>query len=291
MKKFLSLFLLLCLLAGTFSFLAGAASSQAVSAADDLYRLGLFSGVGTDGNGYPIYDLDRTPMRTEAVVMLVRLLGKEDEAQSGSWSTPFTDVPNWASPYVGYAYAHGLAYGTGATTFGSTQNVNATQYLSFVLRALGYQDGEDFTWDKAAQLSDSIGVTNGQYGASNSFTRGDVVIISKSALSAYEKDGDTTLLQKLYAEGAIHPQTLAPTPTPTPVPTPTPTPTPAPTLAPTPTPKPNIDATVYWIAGGTVYHSTSSCRSLRRTTKTIHSGTVQDALNAGIPNKPCPQCH
>lgn len=51
--------------------------------------------------------------RSEAVTMLVRLLGRENEALSGKWETPFTDVPAWAEPYVGLAYENGLTTGTG----------------------------------------------------------------------------------------------------------------------------------------------------------------------------------
>lgn len=49
-------------------------------AAQNLYELGLFNGTGTDTDGNPIFDLDRAPTRHEAVTMLVRLLGKGEEA-------------------------------------------------------------------------------------------------------------------------------------------------------------------------------------------------------------------
>ena len=85
-----------------------AASSEANTAAQALYEMGLFQGVGKNENGTPNFDLDRTPTRNEAVTMLVRLLGKEQEAKNGTWETPFTDVADWAKPYVGYAYTNGL---------------------------------------------------------------------------------------------------------------------------------------------------------------------------------------
>lgn len=82
-KRILSMFLavtLICVSAPT----AFAASEEAVAAANALYSLGLFSGTGTDANGNPEFDLDRAPTRNEAVTMLVRLLGKEGEAKSGT---------------------------------------------------------------------------------------------------------------------------------------------------------------------------------------------------------------
>ena len=123
---------------------AFAANDDAAEAANVLYELGLFQGTGTDADGKPVFDLGRAPTRHEAVTMLVRILGKEEEAKSGTWDIPFTDVSDWAKPYVGYAYANGLTSGTSATTFGGDVTVSATQYLTFILRALGYDSSTDF---------------------------------------------------------------------------------------------------------------------------------------------------
>lgn len=141
--------LLACVMLFSTMTTAFAASSEAAEAAESLHALGLFNGTGTNEDGAPNYDLDREPSRAEAVTMLVRLLGKEEEAKNGTWTTPFTDVADWAKPYVGYAYTNGLTSGTSATTFGGTATVTASQYLTFILRALGYQSGTDFQWDKA----------------------------------------------------------------------------------------------------------------------------------------------
>ena len=48
-------------------------------AAQTLYKLGLFRGVSTASDGTPVFDLESVPTRNQAVIMLVRLLGKEDE--------------------------------------------------------------------------------------------------------------------------------------------------------------------------------------------------------------------
>lgn len=195
----LSLALVLTLLPTSF-----ATDSEAIEAAQALYELGLFSGTGTYPDGSPNFDLDRTPTRAEAVTMLVRLLGKDEEAKAGVWETPFTDVDDWAMPYVGYAYANGLTSGTSGTTFGGAETINASQYLTFVLRALGYTSGMDFQWDAAWIKSDEIGLTAGQYSASTaSFTRGDVAMISNNALSATGKNSGTSLLSQLVASGAV----------------------------------------------------------------------------------------
>lgn len=200
-KRILSLLLavvLVCSLVPT----AFAASSEATDAANTLHNLGLFNGTGTNADGTPIYDLDRAPSRFEAVTMLVRLLGKEAEAKAGTWDTPFTDVVDWAKPYVGYAYANGLTAGTSETTFGGEATVTASQYLTFVLRALGYSSNTDFKWDAAWELSDKIGMTDGRYHMNYSnFSRGDVAIISNSALYAKLADSDKKLIDVFNENG------------------------------------------------------------------------------------------
>lgn len=209
MKRFLSLILALTLAVSLVPS-AFAASDEAVQAANALHTLGLFNGTGTDANGNPIYDLDRAPTREEAITMLIRLMGKEADAkrQDWLWNTPFTDVSNWAKPYIGYAYAYSLTSGTSETTFGGKQKVNATQYLTFVLRALGYEDGTDFQWDKAWKLSDEIGLTSGQYTSDTSITRGDIAIISLKALSISNKY-NWTLLEQLLNEEIISQKMIA----------------------------------------------------------------------------------
>lgn len=189
---------------------AFAAADEATEAAQALYELGLFQGVGKDASGKPNFDLNRTPSRNEAVTMLVRLLGKAEEAKGTTWSTPFTDVADWAKPFVGYAYTKGLTAGTSATTYSGNDTVTASQYLTFVLRALGYTNGTDFQWDNAWELSDKIGLTDGRYSASTTnFTRGDAAIISKQALSIKLKDSSMTLAEALPASAPAETKTTS----------------------------------------------------------------------------------
>lgn len=173
------------------------------AAAERLKALELFRGVGTNPDGSTNFNLDRAPSRTEALVMLIRLLGKDAEANSGSWKHPFTDVPGWANEEVGYAYEKGLTKGSSATEFG-VGTASAQMYLTFVLRALGYSDaaGGEFAWDKPEELARSVGILpEGVH--LNNFLRADVVLISEAALSAKLKDSRDTLLDKLIADGAV----------------------------------------------------------------------------------------
>ena len=182
-----------------------AASDEATEAAEALYELGLFKGTGTNSDGTPIFDLDKTPTRNQAIIMLVRLLGKEEEAKAGTWDIPFTDVSDSMKPYIGYAYTNGLTNGYTATTYNGGAPAKANQYITFVLRALGYESGKDFEVSTAWELSDKLGITAGQYNSANAgrFVRNDVAYISWSALSATVCGTEQLLAEKLQAEGAI----------------------------------------------------------------------------------------
>ena len=181
-----------------------AADHAEARSAQTLYALGLFKGTGTNADGTPIFDLDKTPTRNQALIMLVRLLGREQEALTGNWYIPFTDVSPNMRAYVGYAYTCGLTSGTSATTYSGSKPIRANQYITFVLRALGYTSGEDFQVSTAWDFSDAIGLTDGAYhAASSSFVRRDVADISASALSVQLKDSEDTLAQKLMDEGVF----------------------------------------------------------------------------------------
>ena len=211
MKKFLSLILTLVLVCSLVP-VAHAAEDEATQAAQTLYELGLFRGTGTNPDGTPIFDLDKTPTRNQAVIMLVRLLGKEEEALAGNWELPFTDVAkgSTAYPYIGYAYANGLTNGTTATTYSGGNPIRANQYITFVLRAMGYVSGEDFQVSTAWDFSDRIGLTDGTYSAATkTFTRGDVVEISRNSLQLACKGTDVRLVQRLAADQAVDADTAA----------------------------------------------------------------------------------
>ena len=165
--------------------------------ADALFDLGLFRGTN---NGY---ELDREPMRSEAAAMLVRLLGAEEEAMALPYTAPFGDVADWAKPYVQYLYDKGITKGTSETTFGYADKCTAQQYATFLLRALGYVDGVDFTYDTALTYGEKIGLCDWANCFGEVFLRDNVVAMSYTALSMPTKSGDVDLLSKLVSSGAV----------------------------------------------------------------------------------------
>ncbi len=171
--------------------------------ATDLKGLGLFEGVGTNSDGSTNFDLSRAPSRLEALVMLLRLLGKGADAKMYNGVCPFTDVPNWGRPYVAYAYDNGLTNGSSKTHFGMG-DASCAMYLTFVLRALGYSDadGEDFTWDDPFTLAERVKIMPVGVDTKN-FWRADVVAVSYAALYAANKGGTQALSESLEAQGVF----------------------------------------------------------------------------------------
>lgn len=175
--------------------------TKAIDAANTLYAFGLFNGTGKDIYGNPTFDLNRAATRQEAITMLVRLLGKEEEALAGTWELPFTDVADWAVPYVGYAYANGLTSGIGSDTFGADDPVTAAQYITFALRSLGYSSETDFTWSSPWYFAYYIGLCeHGEYRDANNtaFKRGDVAIVSLNVLGKPHKETGVSIIERLY---------------------------------------------------------------------------------------------
>ena len=140
MKKALSLFLalVLCLSLSLPALAAAPTDADQENTAWTLYHMGLFQGTDTDKEGFPVFSLSDAPTRAQGVTMLVRLLGQEKAALEGTWTTPFTDVPEWAQPYVGFAYEKGLTNGTGETTFSANADCTRGQIVTLLYRA--YQD-------------------------------------------------------------------------------------------------------------------------------------------------------
>lgn len=177
-------------------------ASKYDSSAQALKDIGLFN--GSDSG----FDLDRAPTRTEAAVMLVRLLEAENVAKtqyaSGKITNPFTDVDDWAAPYVAWLYKYGLAKGVSDTAFGATGQCTAKMYCTFVLRSLGYSDAEggDFTFDEAEYAAVYLGLYDSD-DVGDTFLRDDVVAISYRALAANLNNSSTCLLEKLISDGAI----------------------------------------------------------------------------------------
>ena len=174
--------------------------------AKKLQILGLLKGTGTDDEtGETVFELNRSATRAEALVMLIRLLGCEQQALSSEKTHPFTDVPEWADGYVSYAYENGLTKGVSENAFDPDAEVSAASFLTFVLKALQYEDcaeTPDIGWDSPWDLAQECGIIKSDNNR-NFLLRGHMVEISYNALFAKMKGTETKLYEKMISSGVI----------------------------------------------------------------------------------------
>jgi len=197
-KKIFPVAAIFVLLAAILTVSVSAATYTA--AADDLNSLGLF--IGTQRG----YDLDREPTMAEAAVMLVRLLGDEAYAKENNFGHMFTDVPGWASPYVGYLCENKLLDGADGGEFYPGEPCDAEVFCAFVLRALGYtEETGDFAYGEAVDFAYELGLASDHmyYYYCYDLTRDGCVYVMYKALGAKIKGTDTTLLDRLVEKGAV----------------------------------------------------------------------------------------
>ena len=179
---------------------ASAARPTAGGAADALYALGLVGGYGKNADGSVNFALGEKLTRAQAFVLVVRFVGAEKDATSSVQSHPFTDVPAWANPYIGYVYANGITKGVSETRFDPDTPVSEAAFLTIMLRVLGYNDGAgDFRWDDPYTLAQSVGIADAK---ADTFNRGGAFVICYRALTATVKSGNS-IAEQLIAKGVF----------------------------------------------------------------------------------------
>ena len=169
-----------------------------------LRDLDLFRGTGSGfGDGF---DLHLAPTRAEGLVMFIRLLGEEKDALACQYAHPYTDVPAWADRYVAWAYQRGYTNGVSPTEFGPNGDITATQYMEFLLRALGYSTAGVDDYTTALPRALALGaITQGEYNmlTQDPFLRAQVAYVSYYMLDMPVSGTQQTLAQRLQAAGLI----------------------------------------------------------------------------------------
>ena len=196
-KSFITLVLVLILAC---AMISSTLAASYTAPAEQLSDLGLLRGVDGD------FQLGRNPTRAEAVTMLVRFLGLEEEALAGDFEHPFTDLPDWAIPYISIAYELGYTTGVTDTLFDPTADCSAQMFVTFILRALGYSDDDAAgasLWSEAIDFGKKVGVVDDLL-LSDEFLRGHMAAVSFLALFAEPAGAEyETLLGKLVADGVV----------------------------------------------------------------------------------------
>ena len=153
LKRALSLLLSSTMVLGMLVMGSSAASYKDVTSEYNKEAIDVMEAVSVmvgDENGN--FNPDQKVTRAQMAVVMANLLDlKVDDFKNAV--LPFTDVPEWARPFVAACYADGITAGTSATTYGSNDTVTAAQAGLMMLKALGYfQNQGDFggDWQLAA---------------------------------------------------------------------------------------------------------------------------------------------
>ena len=172
--------------------------------ANKLKLLGVFRGTEQG------FELDRQPTRLEGLVIMLRLLGEEENALRFQPETEFfTDVPAWGKPYVYYAYERGITKGVSDNTFAPEVSLQSYAFLTYMLRAMGYRDGTDdsadFIWNQPELFAMSKNLVNESQLAAwsvNPFYRKDAVRVAYTALNT-KTAGGRALAEELIEKGVF----------------------------------------------------------------------------------------
>ena len=209
LKRALSLGLTATMISGLMVMGSSAASYADVTSKQNEEAIEVLKTVGImvgDENGK--FNPEAKVTRNEMAVVMCNLLDYTVASYKGT--SPFTDVPEWAEPYVAACYTNGIPSGYDAKTYGGSDTVTTGQAALMLLKALGYfQYSADFGSDWLVETTKN-GSTAGLFdgvatGAKEALTRNDVAQMVLNALEAdlvkAEKNGSDVQVGDIVISG------------------------------------------------------------------------------------------
>lgn len=191
MRKILSAALCVVLsLSLSIPALAAESETEVETAAAYLFQHGIMLG---DSNGE--MHLESGLTRAQLATVLTRLNGDLEYIQTDltyyAGQCKFSDVPEWAKPYVGYCYTNGLMLGYDTGAFGADDGVTPAAACTVVLR---YMELPDVDWDysTACRTALDLGLTSAETVKKAEVTRGDLAVMLYRALAGTEQESPPT---------------------------------------------------------------------------------------------------
>ena len=188
LKRALSLGLTAAMISGLMVMGSSAASYADVTSENNVEAIEVLEAVGIMiGDESGNFNPDQNVTRNEMAVVMSNLM--EYNVASYRGTSPFTDVPSWAEPYVAACWTNGITAGTSATTYGGDQTVTTAQAALMLMKALGYfQYAQDFgnDWQLATvrQANDIDLFVGVDSGVEQAMTRNDVAQLVLNTLEA-----------------------------------------------------------------------------------------------------------
>ncbi len=169
---------------GTVAF----AATDNAAEADVLYDLGLFKGRSATEK---VLDLEGAANAADAIVLIGRALGWATDAEA---TVAFTDVPDYAVPFVAYAVEMKITNGISATEFGTA--VTGERMVTWVLRSLGYDFDLAYTDVTGQAATAGLAIPTGDV------SRDTVAGVIYDTLTTTPVGGTTTVIEDLIAADA-----------------------------------------------------------------------------------------
>jgi hypothetical protein len=173
---------------------------KAYTSVEIAYGLNILRGTGS---GLDEAYLSSVPTRSNAAMIILRLLGLEDEALEYEETATFRDAssaaPYW-QPILAYLYANpsvGFS-GFGDGTFNPNGSINAKMLAKVLLTVLGYRQDVDFSWNSTLLFAESVGLRSLKNKAG--ITNTDVAVALVEALNIRTKEGYTLVTELVAAD-------------------------------------------------------------------------------------------
>ena len=196
LKRALSLGLTAAMISGLMVMGSSAASYADVTSENNVEAIEVLESVGIMiGDESGNFNPDQNVTRNEMAVIMANLM--EYNVATYKDTSPFTDVPSWAEPYVAACYTNGITSGYSDTIYGGSDTVTTAQAALMLMKALGYfQYASDFgsDWQLATTRQGNaidlfIGVDSG---VEQAMTRNDVAQLVLNTLEAGTVQANTS---------------------------------------------------------------------------------------------------
>lgn len=201
-RRFLSSAVVLVMLL-SFSVFAEDKAPDKNKIGEELKEMGLIKG---DDKGN--LNTDSKLTREQAVVVLARLLGKEEKAQNFEGKLSFEDVSyDYYKPFIAYAVEQKWITGRDkeGKVFGFKDEITSEEFSALALRGLGYTEYKGDKFKEVSVKAKELGLDKDlEVFGKNSISRGDAFVIIRNTLVSDVKDSKfnenlyETLVYKKY---------------------------------------------------------------------------------------------
>ena len=195
LKRALSLGLTAAMISGLMVMGSSAASYADVTSENNVEAIEVLEAVGIMiGDESGNFNPDQNVTRNEMAVVMANLM--EYNVASYKDTSPFTDVPSWAEPYVAACWTNGITAGYSDTIYGGSDTVTTAQAALMLMKALGYfQYASDFggDWQLATtRQGNAIDLFTGvDSGVEQAMTRNDVAQLVLNTLRSGTVEAST----------------------------------------------------------------------------------------------------